>query len=910
MNQYIYKDKVNKIPDNFSSVQHYLMSFIDPLIEETHADIRSNLINLRSAPACQIFDVRKCKEFKPPKNLFYSMTLKNSDKKAGTYEPEYGDLFALTEVRPKCIDDLNGSKRSYLVAFVQGVKDEDSGKIPILSSKPIDFEKSDKVKGHKLYAVYLTNLMTNRRIWSALHPCEGGNMRIINSVLQINPSIDEIKTCTICSSKETKRNELSINSLGLNDSQRDAVLDSIALAECRHQTSVKLLWGPPGTGKTKTIASMGLVLLGMRCRTLACAPTNVAVLGVTKRLMSCLAGNLKHDTYGLGDVVLYGNGKRMKIDDHEDLHDIFLDYRVSVLAECFAPLSGWKGSLDEMIGLLEDPKGLYQRYLCQQKSEDDSDNSDDDEEEKPKIEDEGETSKMNWWKKLIIQNVKEEKKKETKAKQKARFQEISKSERVEKLNVPLTFEEFVAKTLVVARKQLIFCITGLYAHMPTSLLTMETLKHMLKVIDLLNEKGFTQAITGMQEMGRTTRSQTTTICRIRLECLEALKYLCINFSVPHFIEKYQIKNFCLQNACLILCTVSSSAKLHTEGMRPLDMVIIDEAAQLKECESCIPLQLYGLRHAILVGDEKQLPAMVISKICEKAGFGRSLFERLVMLGHSKHLLDIQYRMHPSISLFPNNEFYGEKLFGSYSFINVTNGKEEFDSRNSRKNIAEVSVVAEIVSRLSKQCINSKQKVRVGCLSPYKGQVIAIQESLGKTYSTDPNDTFSVNVRSVDGFQGGEEDVIIISTVRCNGNGSVGFLDNRNRTNVALTRARYCLWILGNSATLLNSSCVWQKLVVNAKDRGCFYNAYEDTNLCLAVSNALIELRQLNTLFSMDSILFKVAKWKVCFSKSFNVSITRFRDLAILKEVVSLVVKLAPAEESRNGRSLLPAVGVV
>lgn len=79
---------------------------------------------------------------------------------------------------------------------------------------------------------------------------------------------------------------------------------------------------------------------------------------------------------------------------------------------------------------------------------------------------------------------------------------------------------------------------------------------------------------------------------------------------------------------------------------------------------------------------------------------------------------------------------------------------------------------------------------MGCISPYKAQVFAIQEKLGKTYSTDVNSDFSVNVRSVDGFQGGEEDVIIISTVRCNARGSVGFLSNRQRTNVALTRARY------------------------------------------------------------------------------------------------------------------------
>lgn len=82
-----------------------------------------------------------------------------------------------------------------------------------------------------------------------------------------------------------------------------------------------------------------------------------------------------------------------------------------------------------------------------------------------------------------------------------------------------------------------------------------------------------------------------------------------------------------------------------------------------------------------------------------------------------------------------------------------------------------------------------QEVRVGCISPYKAQVSAIQDILGKSYSSDGKRRFSVNVRSVDGFQGGEEDIIIISTVRCNMNGSVGFLANLQRANVALTRAK-------------------------------------------------------------------------------------------------------------------------
>ncbi|KAK4416944.1 putative ATP-dependent helicase C29A10.10c [Sesamum alatum] len=942
MNKDLYRDKVSRIPETFSSAEHYLKSFVNPLIEETHADLRSNITTLHSAPACEIFDV----EIIEPK---YLITVRSSDigDKPGMYEPEFGDLVALTDVRPRCINDLNGRNGSYVVALVQGMRDDSMKheyyvRIPILPSKPIIFTEADNEEDEtrgRLFAVYLTNLTTNRRIWNALH-LGGGNRNIINSVLRLNPSIEE--NCTLCTSINVSKS--MVNSLGLDDSQEVAVLNCIALSKCHHQNSVKLIWGPPGTGKTRTIASLIFALLRLKCRTLTCAPTNVAVVGVTKRFMSCLAGTLEHDTYGLGNVVLFGNGKRMKIGEHEDLYDVFLDHRICVLAHCFAPLSGWRGTSDKMMGLLEDPEGQYLRFLEQQKEEnrDDSRDGNDDEDEftgqevlsglqgkedLTKNENLKKILKRKLWKKLIIESTKGNKKEKLKKKAPLQGRRKSKceggkdpsknkhSDASNTKNMPCTFEEFFTKEFFAIEEHLILCIEGLYTHMPTSWLPLEVVNDMIRVIDLLQEFESVLHNVDITDEGRLKKALTgkeEILCRSRLLCLEVLKLLGGKFSVPKFFDYDMIRNFCLENAYLIFCTVSSSAKLYTEGMTPMELVIIDEAAHLKECESSIPLQLPGVRHAVLVGDEKQLPAMVISKVCEKAGFGMSLFERLVKLGCSKHLLNIQYRMHPRISLFPNTEFYGnqikdgqnvkerayerrflkEKFFGSYSFINITNGREEFDNKCSRKNIMEVFVIAEIVSKLNKESINSKTKVRVGCISPYKAQVSAIQESLGNTYSTDANDTFSVNVRSVDGFQGGEEDVIIISTVRSNGNGSVGFLDNRHRANVALTRARYCLWILGNASTLLNSGSVWKKLVMDAKSRGCFYNAYEDNNLSLAVSRALIQLHQLNSLFHMDSILFKLAKWKVCFSAKFHESITRIRDLGIQKEAVSLLVKLS------------------
>ncbi|GKA71175.1 UvrD-like helicase, ATP-binding domain, P-loop containing nucleoside triphosphate hydrolase [Tanacetum coccineum] len=97
-----------------------------------------------------------------------------------------------------------------------------------------------------------------------------------------------------------------------------------------------------------------------------------------------------------------------------------------------------------------------------------------------------------------------------------------------------------------------------------------------------------------------------------LSILRTLQILLKGLALPCFSNKYAIKQFCFQRASVIFCTTSSSYKLHAVNMEPLNILIIDEAAQLKEAESTIPLQLSGMKHAILIGDERQLPAMVHS----------------------------------------------------------------------------------------------------------------------------------------------------------------------------------------------------------------------------------------------------------------------------------------------------------
>ncbi|KAI3902612.1 hypothetical protein MKW92_023128 [Papaver armeniacum] len=873
LNHDLYKDKVETIPETFSSMEHYFNSFRYPLLEEIRTEMYTSIGNLSLSRTCSIFSIRKHPGYKPPENLLYGITI------GGKYLPHCNDVIALLDERPSTLENLRIPERLYIQAIVLGVSYTRKHKVlHILASKPIMAEKHEKkMMITPKFAVSLINLIPSLRIWEALK--DGRNLNIIKEVLS-SASQDE-GSCGMCSQQVECLQEPDLRSFNLNESQLDAVRSSIATSKCDHKSSIKLIWGPPGTGKTKTVSIILFELLKMKCKTLICAPTNTAVVEVTSRLMKIIKGAPKHGSYGLGDIVLLGNEDRLKIKEHDELANVFLDKRVEALSKCFTSFSKWGSWVGTMKSLLTDSYQQYHKYLENRKS--------------------------------------------TKTRKRAcclfcpKIDQTDKLED-EKLSIALRIGLYMRKKLRGFEKEMSCCIKCICTHMPTSVITVEVMDNMHQALDLLKhfvsmvqEGSFTEnqiklVFSSAESIGYTVNDPSLLLLRAsRNECLEIVCSLA-KISIRKFPNDAAIRKFCLQKASLIFCTTSSSAKL--SEIKKTKLVIIDEAAQLKECESGIPLQLPDVQHAILIGDERQLPAMVQSKISEEAKFGRSLFERLVSLGHKRHLLDVQYRMHPSISLFPNAEFYDKKIsdassvqersytkdllqgnmYGSYSFIDISYGGEEFDNKHSRKNMTEVAVINEIIKNLFKASVANGQKVSVGIISPYNAQVNAVAEKLGDKYGTHCD--FSVSVRSVDGFQGGEEDVIIMSTVRSNGNGSIGFLSDEQRTNVALTRARYSLWILGNGEALMNSDCVWRKILLDAKDRRCYFKADDDKRLSEVIIDSLIEHGKFKDLRSMKSLLLKEARWKVTYGDEFWESFVRIKSVVTRKGVVALVKKLS------------------
>ncbi len=257
-------------------------------------------------------------------------------------------------------------------------------------------------------------------------------------------------------------------------------------------------------------------------------------------------------------------------------------------------------------------------------------------------------------------------------------------------------------------------------------------------------------------------------------------------------------------------------------------VIIDEATQVTEPSSLIPLS-HGCQQLTLIGDPEQLGPMNIAESHQsikaeelkmKSDLSCSLFHRLQKI-IKPHFLSEQHRMHPQLAAFPSQKFYGGKLKNGTGYQLENCCKEirffnhpcplifldickEVHSREKREgtsfcNKLESIEVTNVVRYLIECQVNPRE---VAVLTPYSKQAKSVSECL--ELERLPH----VNVSSIDGFQGREVDYVIFTTVRCNERGELGFVDDRYRVNVLLTRARHGIIGVGCQKTLLHSE-LWK-----------------------------------------------------------------------------------------------------
>uniref|UniRef100_A0A4W6F510 ATP-dependent helicase RENT1 n=1 Tax=Lates calcarifer TaxID=8187 RepID=A0A4W6F510_LATCA len=289
----------------------------------------------------------------------------------------------------------------------------------------------------------------------------------------------------------------------------------------------------------------------------------------------------------------------------------------------------------------------------------------------------------------------------------------------------------------------------------------------------------------------------------------------------------------LMNADVICCTCVGAGDPRLAKMQ-FRSILIDESTQATEPECMVPVVL-GAKQLILVGDHCQLGPVVMCKKAAKAGLSQSLFERLVVLGIRPIRLQVQYRMHPALSAFPSNIFYEGSLQNGVTaadrvkkgfdfqwpqpdkpmFFYVTQGQEEIaSSGTSYLNRTEAANVEKITTRLLKAGAKPDQ---IGIITPYEGQRSYLVQYMQFSGSLHTKLYQEVEIASVDAFQGREKDFIILSCVRANEHQGIGFLNDPRRLNVALTRARYGVIIVGNPKAL-SKQPLWNHLLNYYKEQ--------------------------------------------------------------------------------------------
>lgn len=307
-------------------------------------------------------------------------------------------------------------------------------------------------------------------------------------------------------------------------------------------------------------------------------------------------------------------------------------------------------------------------------------------------------------------------------------------------------------------------------------------------------------------------------------------------------EAVELENFVIEDLLdksQVICTTLVGANhKYLDGMI-FRTVVIDEAAQALEPACWIPI--LKADKFVLAGDPFQLPPTIKSNDARKEGLEVTLIEKCIQNQSEVSLLKTQYRMNSQIMEFSNRQFYAGELeahssvanhsledlslysTSSIEFIDTAGtGFNEQESTESRslENKGEIDLLEKHLNILLTDP-NFDINTSIGIISPYKAQVLALQNHFGEELKS----SYDLNINTIDSFQGQERDVIYISMVRSNDEGTIGFLSDLRRMNVAMTRARKKLVVIGDSATLANNK-FYQDFLNYIEEIGAYKSAFE------------------------------------------------------------------------------------
>lgn len=269
------------------------------------------------------------------------------------------------------------------------------------------------------------------------------------------------------------------------------------------------------------------------------------------------------------------------------------------------------------------------------------------------------------------------------------------------------------------------------------------------------------------------------------------------------LEQY-IVNKIIDSAQVIACTLIGSTNDYIRDRR-FDVVYIDEAGQALEPACWVPI--LRAEKVVMAGDPYQLPPTVKSMEADRAGLSKTLLEKGILRHERVSLLKTQYRMHRDIMAFSNEKFYNNQLEAHESVADVlleshlmavefidTAGcgynEQEGEDGDSRANPEEAALISRYIER-ELMAVQGSQQIAI--ISPYRAQIGVLDEM----FKGDQR----IIVNTIDSFQGQEREIVLISLVRSNETGEIGFLKDYRRLNVALTRAKKKLVVFGDSATL-------------------------------------------------------------------------------------------------------------
>jgi hypothetical protein len=343
---------------------------------------------------------------------------------------------------------------------------------------------------------------------------------------------------------------------------------------------------------------------------------------------------------------------------------------------------------------------------------------------------------------------------------------------------------------------------------------------------------------------------------------------------------------------------------------PVDVAIIDEATQLLPGDIATMFRS-ELRCLVLVGDEKQLPAVVQSSKCRSLNYDLSLFDRLIRLEYPFTMLNVQYRMHPLISRWPSHQFYNGQIEDGESVLSSSYSKswhqhiqplELFDIREGREDKEGTSLFHEIQAMVVRRIIasviklTSGEAISIGVISPYKQQVNSLSHLSKET------PMLTIKVCTIDGFQGQEADIIILTTVRSNPIRQLGFLSDLRRLNVGITRSKYSMILIGDVETI-SSDPTWRDYLEYFNSIGKIHSLETSTFIKAAVKATHDSSQRFRNLTGQQMDPFKNALWTVIFSSEFKKSLQN-KDAQshkddIMKKVLDLAYGVWLKWESKN-----------